>query len=82
VMGRRGRRREQTLDDFKGKRGYWEWKEEVLDRNAWRTRCGIGYGPVVRLRSEWMNRRKVVEEMRDEAVCYKLQKLRSVVLLD
>jgi hypothetical protein len=24
VMGRRGRRREQTLDDFKGKRGYWE----------------------------------------------------------
>jgi hypothetical protein len=32
---------------LKEKRGYWELKEEALDRTVWRTRFGIGYGPVV-----------------------------------
>jgi hypothetical protein len=31
VMGRRGRRRKQLLDDLKEKRGYWKFKEEALD---------------------------------------------------
>jgi hypothetical protein len=32
VTQRRGRRRKQLLDDFKGKRGYCKLKEEALDR--------------------------------------------------
>ena len=32
MTGRRGRRRKQLLDDFKGRRGYWKLKEEALDR--------------------------------------------------
>jgi hypothetical protein len=36
VMGRRGRRRKQLLDDLKEKRRYWKLKEEALDRNPWR----------------------------------------------
>jgi hypothetical protein len=47
VTGRRGRRRQQLLDDFKEKRGYWKFKEEALDRTLWRTRFGRSYGPVV-----------------------------------
>jgi len=35
--GRRGRRRKQTLDDHKGKRGYWKLKEEALALTLWRT---------------------------------------------
>ena len=41
VRDRRGRRREQLLDDFKGKLGYWKLKEEVLDttlENSFRKR--------------------------------------------
>jgi hypothetical protein len=34
VTGRRGRRRKQLLNDFKGRRGYWKLKEEVLDRTV------------------------------------------------
>jgi hypothetical protein len=30
--GRRGRRRKQLLDDFKGRKGHWKLKEEALDR--------------------------------------------------
>jgi hypothetical protein len=48
VMGRRGRRRKQLLDDFKEKKRYWKLKEEALDRTLWRTRFGRGYGHVVR----------------------------------
>jgi hypothetical protein len=48
MTGRRGRRRKQLLDDLKEKRGYWELKEEALDRTVWRTRFGRGYGRVVR----------------------------------
>jgi hypothetical protein len=46
-MGRRGRRRKRLLDDFKETRGYWQLKEEALDRTLWRTRFGTGYGLVV-----------------------------------
>jgi hypothetical protein len=48
IMGSRGRRRKQLLDDRKEKRIYWKLKEEALDRTPWRTRFGRGYGPVVR----------------------------------
>jgi hypothetical protein len=41
VLERRGRRRKQLLDYPK------EVREEVLDRNLWRTRFGRDYGPVV-----------------------------------
>jgi hypothetical protein len=53
VMGRRGRRRKQLLDDLKEKRRYCELKEEALDRTVWRNRFGRGYGPVVR-KNEFM----------------------------
>jgi hypothetical protein len=37
VMGRRGRRREQLLDDLKkGKKGYWKLKDEVVARTVWK----------------------------------------------
>ena len=52
VMGIRGRRVKQLLDDLKERRGYWKLKEEALDRALWRTRCGICYGPVVRQTAE------------------------------
>ena len=55
VKGRRGRRRKQLLDNLKEKKGYWELKEEALDRNTWRTRFGRGYGPVVRRTAECTN---------------------------
>jgi hypothetical protein len=48
MMGRRGRRRKQLLDDLKEKKIYWKLKEEALDRALWRSRFGRGYGPVVR----------------------------------
>jgi hypothetical protein len=48
MMGRRGRRRKQLLDDLKEKRRYWKLKEEALDHTLWRIRFGRGYGPVVR----------------------------------
>jgi hypothetical protein len=48
VPGRRGRRRKQLLDDLKEKRGYWNLKEEALDRTLQRTCFGRGYGPVIR----------------------------------
>ena len=54
MTGRRGRRRNQLLDDLKEKRRYWKLKEESLDRTQWGTRFGRGYGPVVRQTIEWM----------------------------
>jgi hypothetical protein len=54
VTGRGGRRCKQLLDGLKEKRGYWKLNEEALDRAVWRTRCGRGYGPVVRQTAEWM----------------------------
>jgi hypothetical protein len=38
MMGRRGRRRKQLLDDLMEKKRYWKLKEEALDRTLWRTR--------------------------------------------
>jgi hypothetical protein len=48
MMGRRGRRRKQPLNDLKEKRWYWKLKEEALDHTLWSIRFGRGYGPVVR----------------------------------
>jgi len=36
VTRRGGRRRKQLLDDLKEKSGWWELKEESLDRTVWR----------------------------------------------
>ena len=47
VTRRRGRRRKKLLDDLKARRGYWQLKEEVLDRTIWKNRFGRGFGPVV-----------------------------------
>jgi len=52
VTRRRGRRRKKLLDDFKKKIIYWKLKKEALDGTLWRTRCGRGYGPAVRLTGE------------------------------
>jgi hypothetical protein len=52
MMGRRGRRRKQLLDDLKEKRRYWKLKEEALDRTLWRTRFGREYGSAVRQTTE------------------------------
>ena len=46
VVGRRGRRRKQLLDDQKKMIGYCTLKEEALDHNRWRTGFGRGNGPV------------------------------------
>jgi hypothetical protein len=54
-MGRRGRRRKQLLDGFKGKRGYLKLEGEALDRALLRTCIGKGYGPVVGETAECMN---------------------------
>ena len=47
-MGRRGRRRKQSLDGLKEKRGYCKLNEEALDRALWRTRTGRGCESVIR----------------------------------
>jgi hypothetical protein len=52
MMGRRGRRCKQLLDDLKEKRRYWKLKEEALDHTLWRTHFGRGYRPVVRQTAE------------------------------
>jgi len=52
VMGRRGRRSKELLDDVKEKRGYCKLKEKALYRTLWRTCCGAGYGHVLRQNAE------------------------------
>jgi hypothetical protein len=52
MLGRRGRRRKQLLDDLKEKRRYWKLKEKALYCTLWRTRFGRDYGPVVRQTTE------------------------------
>jgi len=37
VMGRRGRRLKQLLDDLQEVTGYWKLKEEELDCSLWST---------------------------------------------
>jgi hypothetical protein len=48
MMGRRGRRHKQLLDDLTETRCNRKFKEEALDRTLWKTRFGRGYAPVVR----------------------------------
>ena len=48
MKGRRGIRRKKLLDDLKEIIGYWQLKEDALDRTLWGTRFGRGYGPVIR----------------------------------
>ena len=48
MKGRRGIRRKQLLDELKETAGYWQLKEEALDRNLWGTGFGRGHGPVIR----------------------------------
>jgi len=55
VTGRQLRRRKQLLYDLKETRGYFELKEEILDRTVWRTRFGRFYGPVLRQIAKWMD---------------------------
>jgi hypothetical protein len=43
------------VNDLKVKRGYWELKEEELDRTLWRARFVRVYGPVTRQTREGMN---------------------------
>jgi hypothetical protein len=43
----------QLLDDLKEERGYWNLKEEALDRTVRRTRFWRGHGPVVRQTKQW-----------------------------
>ena len=47
VTRRRGKRRKKLLDDLKDRRGYYQLKEEALDRTVWRNRFGRGFVPVV-----------------------------------
>jgi hypothetical protein len=54
VTGRRGRRRRKLVDDLKERRGYFNLKEEALDRTMWRAGFGGGFGPVVRQTATWM----------------------------
>ena len=42
VTGRGRKIRKQLLDDNKKKRGYWQLKEEALDRSLWRIHFGRG----------------------------------------
>ena len=51
--GRRGRRRKQLLDDLRETGRYWKLIKEALDRTLYSTRCGRGYGPVVRKTTWW-----------------------------
>jgi hypothetical protein len=39
-----GRRRKQLLDNFKETTRHQNWKEEALDRFAWRSQFGRGCG--------------------------------------
>jgi hypothetical protein len=48
VMDRRGRTHKQPLDHLKGKRGYWEMKEEGPNGTPWSNRFVRGCGPVAR----------------------------------
>jgi len=47
VKGRRGRRRQELLDELKEMRGYWKLKAAALDRSLWRTGFGSDSGPVM-----------------------------------
>jgi len=48
MIGRRGRRNKQLLEDLKEVEGPWKLKEEALAHTLWRTHFGRSYGGVVR----------------------------------
>jgi len=52
VIGRRGRRLKQLLDDLKKRKGHRKLKEEVVDRTVWKTDFAGGCGPFVRQAKE------------------------------
>jgi hypothetical protein len=52
VMGRRGRRRKQLLDDLEEKRGFCRLRGEALNGPLRRTRFEICYGNVISLGNE------------------------------
>jgi len=47
VMGRRGRRHRQLLNDLQKNRGYWKLEEQALACTLWRTHIGRGNGSLV-----------------------------------
>jgi uncharacterized protein (UPF0335 family) len=49
---RQEKRRKQILDDIKEMRKYRNFKEEALACTVWRTRFGVGCGPVIMQTSE------------------------------
>ena len=46
MTGRRGIRGKQLLDDLMEKMGYWDLKEEAVDRTVRRAGFGRRFGPV------------------------------------
>jgi len=48
----------QLLVVLREMRGYWNLKDDALDRTLTRTRFGRGYGIVIRQITEWMNERE------------------------
>ena len=52
MTGRRPRRRKKLLDVIKEMTGYWKLKQDALDRTAWRTGFGRGYGLSLDMRNE------------------------------
>jgi hypothetical protein len=54
VLGRKGKRNKQLLDDLKEMRGYWKFTNQTLDRTLRGTRIGRAYGPV---KDRWRNER-------------------------
>jgi hypothetical protein len=52
---RRGRRRNQLLDDIKENKRYGNSKQEALDSTVWCTGAGRGYRPVARQTTKWIN---------------------------
>jgi hypothetical protein len=55
VIGGRGKRCKQLLDDLKTMERYCNLKEEALGHTLWPTSLGRGYTPVVKQTIEWMN---------------------------
>ena len=56
VKGRRGRRSNQLLDDYKETRRYCKSKEAALDGTVLKTRFGRGYEPNVRQNKQRMSK--------------------------
>ena len=82
VMGRRGRKSKQLMDDLKERRRYSKLKGEALDRTVWRTCFGRDCGPVVRQTAEWWWRGTyAVHQVWQKHIhlCYKLAPIQDVM---